>query len=444
MSADRMSAGTVLQESEEPSKLLHIIIPENSRSFVDKLNSIIEEDTGVILDHQNLASGLFPASAIDRRENEGHYGDAWIRDTSAVVKGLLYVRQFSADSSEREKLGQATMRSIGGILNIARQKRWQEAFSQKISDGDEGLYTYLTQEAPPIHIKLDGEVCDWPRQNQPDSWGSLLIVIGHAHEQGIFEPDDEQRKTIINIATYLTHIKAEKFESSSMWEDREVRNPPPISTALIVEEGLKRIRKMFVRDVRSPSEKELVHKMDRGIHAIDVRVEDIYPTDYTWIDGHASKTDLATLVAFGYGDYGRLSLSQYMIAANKQLGNGDLPGKIRFKGDPYYYNGVRNYKGPRDDSREAVWFMALPLESIVFLRRSLRAGIAGNMAEAVSFRNMGLARLQKAMTIGEEYGFYPELFTRENGHFEPNGNDLLWNRALMVDAAVMAREALKF
>lgn len=431
MSSERFPVGTAARESEEPSDF-----PHNEGEFfpnlTEKLNGIIKENTRVILTHQNFDTGLFPASTVDRRENEGHYGDAWVRDTAAVVKGLLYVKRFSNDLDEQEKLGQAAVRSIGGILEIAGQKRWQKAFSQLIID--EGSYTHLTEEAPPIHLKMNGEVCDWPRQNQPDSWGSLLIIIGHAYEQGIFEPNDEQRKTIIEITKYLTHIKSEKFESSSMWEDREVRNPPPISTALIVEEGLKTVKKLFVREEAPPFEKELVHIIDRRIHAIDVFIEATYPTDYTWIEGHESRTDLATLVALGYGDYGRLPLIKYMSEANRQLGNGVFPGKIRFIGDPY----------KKRDNKEAVWFMALPLESIVFLRKSLRAKIAGSMAEAAKFRSMGLPRLQKAIAIGEEYGFYPELFTRENGHFEPNGNDLLWNRALMIDAAVMACEALKF
>lgn len=398
----------------------------------ERFPQIIGENVEVIASNQHPQTGLFPAATLERRVEKDHYQDAWIRDTSAVVKSLLYSRKFLPEEDLKDELAKVSLRSINGILEVVDGDPWRRAFGQEIFD--EGSYTHLTDEAPPVHLKTSGEVCHWPRQNQPDSWGVFLIAASLAHEQGIFEPDSEQRKTITSIVQYLTHIKAEKFESSSMWEDREVKNPPSVSTALIIEEGLKRIRKLYTGASASNFDRELVRIIERRINAIDIFIEANYPADFTWIEGHQSRTDLATLVAFGYGDYGRLPLNRYMFEANRELGNGELPGKIRFRGDPYY----------RRDGKEAVWFMALPLEAIVFLRKSLRARIAGNMDEAVRFRTMGLPRLERAIKIGECYGFYPELFTWENGDLVPNENDLLWNRALIIDASVMGLETSKF
>lgn len=391
---------------------------------------IIRENATVILSHQDLTSGLFPAATVQRRVEKGHYGHAWIRDTSAIVKGLLYSMRTTDDSRLRDDLGAASVRSIVGILEIAGRSTWQKGFGQLIAD--EGTYTHLTEEAPPIHLTLDGEVCPWPRQNQPDSWGAFLTVVGHAWEQRLFEPDKNQRAVLASIASYLANIRAEKFESSSMWEDREVRNPPSVSTALIVEEGLKRLKPLFLDD-GSFYEHELARIIDRRVNAIDTFIEERYPEDLTWIEGHQSRTDLATLVAFGYGDYGRLPVSQYLRQANQELGSGDLPGKIRFIGDPYYKN----------EGKEAVWRMALPLEAIVLFRFALRAAKAGNFADAQSYKHMADARMEKTIKSAQEIGYEAELMYWDNGKLVPNGNDLLWQRSLVMDAAAMAFEASK-
>lgn len=407
----------------------------------EKLEALTIRNIEVILTHQDSKTGLFRASTKRVRVVEGHYHHAWIRDSAAILNGLLTSRQFSDEKEYKNELTSAICKSLDGILEILGRQRWQRAFAQKIID--RGRYTHLSEEAPPVHLKLNGEICEW-RQNQPDSWGSFLVVIGRSFDQGTFWPNADQKKILSSIVKFLCKLQIEKFSASSMWEDAEVKDPPSLSTAIIVQEGLKRIRKLFALDV------ELLRVIDRKIHAVDLFVSDNYPEDLTFpsnddgVKRHQSRTDLATLVAMSYSDHSLLPITKYLALANVELGNGQLPGKIRFRGDPYYYHGIRKYKGSTEDpsGKEAVWRMAKKLEAVIFLKRALRAFAMGSDGEIL--RAMGNKRLMDSILDGQLIGYDAELMYWKNGKLIPNRNDLLWNRALMVEAAALSQEASKF
>ena len=243
---------------------------ESPRSPEGLHETVIREQFEILRNTVNLDTGLWPAvePGVGKKEayEADHMGDAWIRDTSMNLIGLietaaLLKRLHPEGTSLGADIRDFVRIDIERLLSFLAKdpNRWFEKFRQGVLVNEK--YSCLIDPkyggpgAPEVHLKANGDPCPWERQNQPDSWGELLIALGRAKATGIIqeyskdELDQEGRVTkvgqitrIKQIAGYLCRIQPWNFECSGMWEDPEVRAPTSRSTALIIIKGLKAVR----------------------------------------------------------------------------------------------------------------------------------------------------------------------------------------------------------
>lgn len=387
---------------------------------------LIENSVSIILQEQHPVTGLFPAATKKHHIERDHYLHTWVRDSSMVAATFFDPILLNLqDSSARESIIASGARFIHGMLNVFASEPWKESFAQNIDTKKDEYgrqYTTLTKEAPPIHLQMDGKQCSWPTQNQPDSWGEFLISLGLGLKQGLFTVDAKQQDTIESIAKYLLKIKVADLEQFSMWEWGQIRHPAPISSVAIVAKGLDMIM--------SHSSQELREHLRREADSSRRFIETIYPADYTVPYDHKSRTDLATLVAHSLGAMEGFSLSKFLEEADLELGNGQHPGRKRYIGDHYY----------RVDE-EAIWPMGALLEAKIFLEQAITSFKSGVYDEGEKSQLRGLTCLKKVTDLRDQHGYIPELLEQRCGKLIPNGNHLLWNEALLIQACARAEIA---
>lgn len=386
-----------------------------------ELLSQLETSAHVLYNQQHPYSHLFPASAKERYDASGHYSHSWVRDNAMIGMALsdpavldLYPKTTKMGKDIRTLGSRLTL----GMLKLFSKEPWSSAFEQKVEereDSDGQTYTHLTRSAPPVHFDVDGRNCDWPTQNQPDSWGEFLIATGQAVRQDIIKLDSKQQVVIDRIVDYLLRVKVDRLKQSSMWEWGEVYSPPPLSTLALCAMGLKHSLSLVSPHLKEPI-RRTVRRLQEGI-------EHGYPVEYTVPQGHSGKADLATLVALSLGALDGFSSSKYFIIANPELGNGDYPGKKRYLGDHYQRTG-----------EEPIWPMGAVLEANVFLGKAIIN--SGDIAR--KYKEIGLNSLRKAKAVYDRYGYIPELLQIHKGALVPNNNHLLWNEALMAQACSKA------
>lgn len=395
----------------------------------ERYGELIENSVSVILQEQHPVTGLFPAATKKHHIERDHYLHTWVRDSSMVAATFFDPIPLNLqDSSTKKSIIASGARFIHGMLNVFASEPWKESFAQNIDTKKDEYgrqYTTLTKEAPPIHLQMDGKQCSWPTQNQPDSWGEFLISLGLGLKQGLFTVDAKQQDTIESIAKYLLRIKVADLEQFSMWEWGRIRHPAPISSVAIVAKGLEQISP-FV----SVDSKESIR---RAVSNARIFVEHNYPRDYTIPFGHHSETDLATLVAYGLGALDGFFLSPYFIKANKELGNGQHPGKKRYIGDHYY-------RGD-GESGEAIWPMGALFEAKIFLEKAISSFKNEDHDTGRKFQLRGVACLKKLADLRKKHGYIPELLEQRDGKLIPNNNHLLWNEALAIQVYSRAEVA---
>jgi hypothetical protein len=386
---------------------------------------LIEDSASTILNEQNPLTGLFPAATSAHQVKADDYHHSWVRDNSLVATALIdssSLKIFHRDSEIGEKAAKSAVNFIHGMLNLSAEEPWKSAFKQESKpavDQEGRLYRVLTRDAPPIHFETNGKPISWIRQNQPDNWGEFLISLGTGIEQKLLSLNEKQKGTTEEIVEYLLRIKVKELEQSSMWEGCDVHGPPPLSSVAIVAKGLEKIRP-FVSDRL----KEPIRRAASGSRKF---IEENYPRDYTVPWGHNSETDVATLVAHDLGALDGLPLSQYFLKSNGELGDGQYPGKKRYKGDDYY----------KADA-EAIWPLGTLLESKIYLERAISSFRNRDYNIGRKFQSKGLACLKKVIELKDKFGYIPELLMQRGGELVPNNNHLLWNEALVIQACVKA------
>lgn len=377
----------------------------------------------VILCEQHPQTGLFPAATKDRYDSKYHYDHTWFRDNAMVAIALLDPALSKVLSAgETAGIQTSATRSIKGMLDLCGTEPWQSAFQQEVENVQENgnAYRRLTREPPPIHLQTNGSPCEtWPSQNQPDSWGELLIATDLMSQQGVFL-NTKQQGTIEAITKYLLKIDTSSLLQNSMWEDGEVYNPSPTSSVAIVAKGLAAIAPYVSLELRGSIKPHVKSLMDF--------VKTTYPGDHTHPFNHRSATDLATLVGHGLGAFPYVRLDPYLQKVHEELGDGQYPGTRRYVGDDYHA-----YQG-----REAVWPMGSLLQAKIFLQTSIYLYHNPKTIDtAGEFRGKGLELLQKVINVCDAWGYNPELLKQTDEGLVPNENHLLWNEALM--ALVCAR-----
>lgn len=389
---------------------------------------LIENSVSTILKEQHPITGLFPAATNARNIKADNYHRSWIRDSSSVANAFfdpIFQKLFPPDSELGEKAVKSAVSFIHGVLNFSAEEPWKSAFKQEsisTKDQDGRLYRVLAREAPPIHFETDGRQVFWLRQNQPDNWGEFLISLGLGLKQKLLSLDTKQQDVAKAIVEYLVKIKVKDLEQSSMWEGCDVHGPAPLSSIAIVAKGLEQISPFVSTDFKEP--------IRRTVSNARKFIEDNYPKDYTVPFGHHSETDLATLVAHGLGALDGFFLSRYFIKANEELGNGQYPGKKRYKGDYYYMA-----------DGEAIWPMGALLEAKIFLEKAIISFKNGDYDTGGKFQSKGLTCLKKVADLQNQHGYIPELLEQRGGKLIPNGNHLLWNEAVFIQACAAAIES---
>lgn len=410
---------------------------------------IIQKGFELISTKADERTGLFPAANPDIQtpeSKENHMQEAWIRDTSWNI--ILLIE--TMDNLERAKSKNQITRSINEflnndilkILNLLNQPRWLDKFNQTILDN--GSHTALSGEAPEVHLKQDGQECHWD-QNQPESWGELLIAIGKAKEKGILVECPSELINVIRIITeYLIRIKPWKFSGAGMWEGLPAYSPASRSSAIAIAKGLEAISIFFKNDPR------LIKQIDDTVDKTINFVKEDVNHDYTTPDSHPDGADLAMLAAIILPGSNKteLSFTQYIEDNGQKLQIGPLPGTIRFIGDLYN----------RGELGEARWFMADPIMAIGYFKEASRAYENGNLEMAEKYKQIAQSRLDQSLRISKHYDRHPQLFPElfiqrdpDNVHDEPNiliMNDgtktvalqplersLLWNTCLVMAAS---------
>lgn len=413
---------------------------------------IIEKNFRLISESANARSGLFPAvdPGIETpASNEDHMSEAWIRDTSwnliSIIETIKNAGSASSNGETVSAMKEFIAKESRKLLALLNQERWLARFRQDIVDN--GNYTSLSGEPPEAHMKTDGAECRWD-QNQPESWGELLIAFGKARSEGIVEQYSVDEMTVIRaIAEYLVKIKPWKFAGAGMWEGVPVHSPSSRSNAVAIAKGLDIVLPLFEDDQHF--QKEINDTVDRTMAFVR---EDIN-TDYTVPDNHRDGADLAMLVGMALPETERTTLPfiKYIEENGTKLGIGSLPGAIRFIGDPY----------KRGELGEARWFMANPILAIGYLREAEREFMHGNLEQARAYQQTANSFLTQALEISRYYGHDPELFPelfiqrdpenvkdksnileKNDGTrtvaLEPLERSLLWNSALIMTAVALS------
>lgn len=419
----------------------------------------IEENITIIQQNQRPETGLFSASntkAEGRCDEEHHYEEAWTRDTSLIINGLIDVHKV-APPDVKARIETMVRRGVRGMIQLYGRPESVAAFQQPIEEvtDERGMtYTRPTKETPPVHMKTDGTDCKkghW-EHNQPDSFGEFLVAAARAKNTGIIDSfNEDEIQTLETQAQYLVNIKPWMFESASMWEHQPVRTPPSRSTTLAIVKGLEHIKPLLSHN--AVLQENIQATVYRSMQFIK---EDPF-TDYTIAD-HGTKTDLAMQVAINLPstEQSYLDLEKLMEHADAELGAESLPGRIRYGRDGYWWS----------ETGEALWFMAEPLEAMAHFTLTEQARATGNHDKFTTERQRGFEKLSTAILIGHRYGYYPELFvqkdpqhltdaerkeayichdTKRNKEIAciPDPNDLHWNRILVAQACARGVEMLR-
>lgn len=413
-----------------------------------KYEKIARKNFDIITENVDKKSGLFYAvdSKIDTSASkENHMSEAWIRDTSCTLISILEtignINESNPDNKIAQKMRSFLKEDVRKILSLLNQNRWLNKFQQDIIDN--GSFTALSGDPPEVHMKASGEECHWD-QNQPESWGELLIAIGNTKERGIIEEYSPSEMTVIKAITeYLIKIKPWKFAGAGMWEGLPGHSPSSRSNAIVIAKGLDAILPLFKND---PFLKKGVD--DTIVKTMEFVRADIN-TDYTTPNGHSDGADLAMLVSMILPETERTALpfAKYVKENGHKLGIGPLPGATRYIGDPYKIS----------ELGEARWFMADPILAIGYLKEAKKEFIKGNFLDAKKYEQIANSRIEESLEISGHYGhdpeLFPELFVQRDPKkvkgqpnilemrdetkivaLEPLERSLIWNSALVMNA----------
>jgi tetratricopeptide (TPR) repeat protein len=416
---------------------------------------ITEKNFKLIVESADKRSGLF--SAVDPKfettaSKEDHMPEAWIRDTSwnliSLIETAKSMGEAGSNAETIPEMREFVQEDLKKLLALLNQDRWLDRFWQHIIDN--GTCTYLSGEPPEVHMKIDGAECHWD-QNQPESWGALLIAIGTAKDAGIVkEYSAGEIRVIRGIMEYLTKIKPWKFAGAGMWEGVPAHSPSSRSNALAIAKGLDATLSLFAD--HPDFQKWVNDVIDQTMRFVK---EDIN-TDYTVPEEHRDGADLAMLVSMVLPETERTALPfiTYIEENGAKLGiDGSLPGAIRFIGDSY----------KKGELGEARWFMANPILAIGYLREAEKEFGRGNLEQARDYQQKAHSFLEQALEISRYYGHDPELFPelfiqrdpenvkdedkakilemhdgKRTVALQPLERSLVWNSALVMAAGALA------
>lgn len=435
-------------------------------SYIERLGSpeslfeaVIREQFDVLKKHAHPITGLWPAvePGVGRKEayEEDHMQDAWIRDSSMNLIGLIesaaILKRLDPESVVAGNIGTFVKEDIGKLLGFFNkdENRWAHRFRQAVIVNEE-YSTLIDREhggpgAPEVHLKTDGSPCEWPRQNQPDSWAELLIALGRAKETGIIDKYEKPEMDFIErVAGYLDRIQPWKFECTGMWEDPEVRTPTSRSTALIIAKGLEGACSLLDDEKDATFKKQLRHT----IEMIMIFVESDPNTDRT-SPKHSDGADLAMAIAEALPgtEATRLPSAEYISTNAERLSIGIFPAAKRHIEDDYYRN-------ENVAIGEARWFISNPTLVIDFAQATRVALNRGEWEKAAEYFNKADFRFNQTLDVLTYHGYPWELATPthpdnvrpgdrpwremdpvENVVLVPLERSLLWNRSFIAWAA---------
>jgi hypothetical protein len=438
---------------------------ERPRSPEGLHEPVIRQQFEILRDTVNPITGLWPAVevGVGKKEayEEDHMQDAWIRDSSMNLIGLIeaaaILKHLDKESALATEIGEFVRDDIHRVIGFLNQPRWTNRFRQRITtDEDHSTYANPEMGAPEVHLKTDGNPCEWKRQNQPDSWGELLIAIGRARQVGIMKeylddptknPEESEVLFIKRVAGYLCRIQPWHFECSGMWEDPEVKAPR--STGLIIIKGLKAIRDIVKGDQIQAD----IHVALRRTMAF---VREDPNTDRTSPD-HGDGADLAMAIAEAMPstERTRMPVGTYISDNAERLSIGFFPAAKRHLYDVYYGN-------PKVAIGEARWFISNPT-LVIDYAQATRIAIEGeDFEKAAEYFYQVDFRFDQTMKVLSHYGYpwelakptdpdcvepddhpWPEIDPVENVVLVPLERSLLWNRAFIAWAAAEALFARK-
>jgi len=423
---------------------------ERPRSPEGLHETVIREQFEILRKYVNPVTGLWPAvePGVGKKEvcEQDHMGDAWTRDTAMNLIGLVettaILKEMNPESALASEIGDFTSEEIHRLIKFLDKPRWTDRFRQPVTVNEN--YSALAKPeigAPEVHLKTNGDPCEWPRQNQPDSWGELLIAIGRASQVRIVDSySDSEILFVKRVAGYLCRIEPWHFECSGMWEDPEVVRDHR-SSKLIMVKGLKAIRNLVEGD-------QIQADIHVALRRTMVFVKEDPNTDRTSPD-HGDGADLAMAIAEAMPstDRTRLPADKYISENSERLSIGIFPAAKRHLYDRYHLN-------PKVAIGEARWFISNPTLVINYsqaARWAIKKEKYEQAAECFRQANFRFDQTEKVLDyykypwelaiptdpdcVGPDDHPWPEIDPAENVILVPLERSLLWNRSFIAWAA---------
>lgn len=406
------------------------------------LNQIAHDETKKIIRYQ-LPNGLIPASV--GRYDDRHFADCkvWIKDAVRAVQFALdpdFQQSFPDLVKPAKKLFLSSMQPL--LLTQGQPEQLQHFQNRPGPPDQNGYATIDDSAAPAIKFNRDGSIYqDWGH-NQPDNWGTLLLVTGKAIEANwpiLATPKSTDYPIPLGailqeVISYAVNLRTERLICRSIWEHNKAWSS--YSTRSIVLAGLEQSERVWPEIVEDSKKRGYPLKISsqqiqESSGSLREKTKEHYPADYTDVEGHQSTSDLASMVVANDTKLPKDELEEIMSRAF-ELENRE--GFHRYLGDPW-----------KRGRAEAKWTMGKPIMARLYFKKSMGQYESRTAREASRSLCHGLDRINDILDIKRNYGYIPELFEDKdnNGIYKPNNNELAWTLGYVIQAAGAGAMAIR-
>lgn len=467
---------------------------EKARPLNNRYETYLEDGFNALEACVDKTTGFFPAafpapknidSAVQHLASEGlddsaddHMRHFWTRDGAeinmALIKSVIHLKSLSETSPLVDKIATFVKWDITTQLDFmfAHPDRWAMRFNWGIDNNQWDTELKDETNAPEVHMLQNGNPCrfkdkgsdrerGWD-QNQPESWGDLLIAVGMAVREGIIDSYTKEQMDVIRaMVSYLTRLMPWKSKASPMWEGKSLTGVKHKDAA--IAKGLDAVYPLFNGVDDEGLRMDIDYTIRRSMFVVkgnyyedyEPAEENLVPEVRDWPEEKRRliKRNLATMITMSYPDFSsdtELPFIPYITDNMGILEIGEAPGAIRFKGDAYKNEGFG----------EARWLMAEPVIAFNFCKAAEQAEEWGQFKVAKHYRRIAADRLDRFFDVIDKCGYAPELFISidpqsvsedEAGVFryvvdgvekvyKPIGRGLYWNTGLLMEAAALRAE----
>lgn len=377
---------------------------------------------------QPLASGLFPAAAIDGSASASGYGHVWVRDN-------VYVAYAHSVCGQTE-VACAALRAIFDFFGKFR-RRFDAIIAHEVDSGD-------VMQRP--HVRFDGEhikeISERWSHAQNDALGYALWLYARLAAAGAIDLDARAVGTLTLFPRYFDAIRFWEDEDSGHWEEARKQSASSIGTVVAGLDALRALCATRGPELRAHGfTSRLMDQTSalaaRGQAALDA----ILPSECIQLSPRQNRRYDAALLFLVYPlEVVDSTRSELILSDIHRYLSGDI-GVRRYLRDSYwapdYDEHLRLEDRTRDFSEdmevrdglldrighEAEWCIFDPILSAYYGRRYYDTGAPSDLERQELHLRRALAQITPAWTC-------PELYYRKHGVFVPNPNTpLRWTQA---------------